>query len=743
MSDNKNSENEEKTVLLNEDEDKTVLLDNDGEDGKTVLLDEEPGNVNTQPESTGVKDAAPAAGNVNAPKAEQAVSVSSGTAPEKSGSGTQSAGGNGKKRCMGCMEEIPENEDPCLLCGYSPETYDAKIHQLPPGSTLNNRYIIGKVIGEGGFGITYIGFDPKLDIKVAIKEYFPHSMVMRDVTGDRGNTVSAYGGKNKDMYEKYLSRFFSEARTLAKLQGIDGVVHVQDYFTENDTAYIIMEYVDGEDLKEYAKERGGQLTVKAALDLFRPVAEALSQLHKHNILHRDISPDNIMVTKEGKVTLIDLGASREFGDMQKSMSVLLKPGYAPLEQYSSSEKQGEFTDIYAFCASLYRTITGKRPPEVMDRVEKDELERPSKLGVLIDENVENALMKGLSVHAADRYQTMDELIDGLYNNKPVAATDTGDGKKGSGGSSGENGGGGTGTGTGKGTDTEKAKSRLPIIIGLAAAGAGVAALIAILVATGNSGGDNQPPDTTTTVTDASGSTSTETDTSGPTTTVTDTSETTTTSVQSGEGKTVDAGNATILTDNGSISVSGQQDSFDFVTPRDGRYRVEMSGMPAGMTVNMAYYDSSGKELESARGCGNGDGMTVKYLDANANYRIKVSQASGSGPYTLNVGVQKPTVDLTGVSQVNDRVEYTDQRNLYYFKVPHDGTYRFGITGLTAGTNVQMYIFDDPGNKIDYNDSCGNGEGLTLQNVTAGTIYEIQVRQNMGLSEYMLTVSPSG
>ena len=720
MSDNKNTENDEKTVLLDEDGGKTVLLDDDGKtelidekgDVKTVLLDENAGDEKTE--------------------------------LLKSSSNINSPGSDEKKRCPGCMEEIPINEEPCLLCGFSIKTYDSKIHQLPPGSTLNNRYIIGKVIGEGGFGITYIGFDPKLDIKVAIKEYFPHSMVMRDVTSDRGNTVSAYGGKNKDLYEKYLSRFFSEARTLAKLQGIEGVVHVQDYFTENDTAYIIMEYVDGKDLKEYAKERGGQLSVKAALELFKPVAEALRQLHKHNILHRDISPDNIMVTKEGKVTLIDLGASREFGDMQKSMSVLLKPGYAPLEQYSSSEKQGAFTDIYAFCASMYRTITGKRPPDVMERVEKDTLEKPSKLGVLIDENVENALLKGLSIHASERFHSMDELIDSLYNSKPVAKPVTKTVKEESSIKEAE----GKSVGK-KGVEEEKPKSRLPIIIGLAAAGAGVAALVIVLLLTGNKGGETQP--SATNVASVTG----ESQQSGQrpseiqsdvqqssyetTSSQSDTIETTSVAGTS-TGKIYDGGMATILTDNGSISTTGQQDSFDFVTPRDGRYRVEMSGMPAGMMVNMAYYDTSGKEIESAKGCGNGDGMTVKYLEANTSYTIKVSQASGTGSYTLNVGVQKPTVDLTGASQVNDRVEYTDQRNLYYFKVPHDGSFRFGVTGLSSGTNVQMYIFDDPGNKIDYNDACSNGESLTLNNVTAGTVYEIQVRQNMGLSDYTLTIS---
>ncbi len=321
------------------------------------------------------------------------------------------------KLCYSCMSRIDDGTLKCPVCGFSLDEYQSKIHQLRPSSLLNNRYLVGKVIGEGGFGITYVGFDIKLDIKVAIKEYFPHGMVMRDVTSEQGNTVSAFDGTNKDMYEKYLSRFYAEAKALAKLKSIDGIVNVQDYFTENDTAYIIMEYVDGRDLKKYAADEGGKLSPSAALKLLKPVAVSLKQLHANGIIHRDISPDNIMVDSKGKVILIDLGASREFGDLQKSMSILLKPGYAPLEQYNSSEKQGPYTDIYAFCATLYRIITGTRPVDVVERVSKDMLKKPSELGIDIDSNVEAAIMKGMAVNPENRFQSMDELIPAFYEGK--------------------------------------------------------------------------------------------------------------------------------------------------------------------------------------------------------------------------------------------------------------------------------------------------------------------------------------
>lgn len=323
------------------------------------------------------------------------------------------------KICFGCMTKLEDNEDKCPVCGFSAKEYKPKIHQLSLSSMLNNRYLVGKVIGEGGFGITYVGYDIKLESKVAIKEYFPHGMVMRDVTSERGNTVSAFDGSNKELYKKYLERFYAEAKALAKLKNIDGIVNVQDYFTENETAYIVMEYVDGKDIKEYAKEKGGKINVNEALKLMRSVAESLKQLHNSNIIHRDISPDNIMLDKRGKTMLIDLGASREFGDRQKSMSVLLKPGYAPLEQYNSSEKQGPYTDIYAFCATLYRIITGTRPVDVVERVAKDELKKPSELGIEIDSNVEAAIMKGMAVNPENRFQSMDELIPALYEGKRI------------------------------------------------------------------------------------------------------------------------------------------------------------------------------------------------------------------------------------------------------------------------------------------------------------------------------------
>ena len=682
------TDEEEKTVLLDEEDQKTVLLDE--EDQKTVLLDEEDQKTELLDEE------------------EQKTEL--------------------------LKEEVKEKLSD-----------EAKPHQLPAGSVLSDRYTVESVIGEGGFGITYKGYDKKLDIPVAIKEYFPHSMVMRDTSGERGNTVLPYDGKNKELYEKYLARFFSEARTLAKLQSISGVVHVQDYFNENGTAYIVMEYVDGKTLKAYAKEKGGKISSEEALELFYPVATALSELHKQGVLHRDISPDNIMVTKEGKVTLIDMGASRELGDDQRTMTVLLKPGYSPLEQYTSGAKQGPFSDLYSFCASFYRVITGKTPPEAMERLNSDTLKVPSELGIKINPNVENALLKGLSVKASDRYQSMEELNDVFYRGKtqervqPAPYAPQENNKK-------------RGTSQSKEPDIEeftslkssavepaKKKKKLPVVIAAGAALAGLATFLIIFLTMSNNN--------SVVIVDSNGNTIE----------VVQTENNQTVAAQSAESGKNDikdynpvnisqitprstvADPATILHDSGSISASGQIDTFSFTTPRDGRYRIQMSGMGSGMTVDMNFLSPTGEELESKSGCRNGDGVTVKYLEANKQYTIQIIQKTGQGGYGIDVGIQKPTPDITDITQINDSVEYTDQRNLYNFVVPRNGTYRFELANLASGTDTQMYIFDDPGNKISEDTNCRNGEGLTLKDVKAGTIYEIQVRQNTGLSSYTLNI----
>lgn len=318
------------------------------------------------------------------------------------------------ERCPDCMQLMGNNEEKCPYCGFSLHSYEAKLHHLGLGNFLSGRYYIGKVIGEGGFGITYIGYDTKLDVKVAIKEFFPRNFVMRDSTSESGSGVVTFDAVEPVLYEKYCMRFCNEAKALAQFHEVIGLVNVLDYFMENGTAYIVMEYIDGQNFSAYIKSKGGRLGISEVLELLEPVVYALEELHKRNIIHRDISPENIMIDQKGRAILIDLGASREFGEKQESMSVLLKHGYAPLEQYSSKGKQGPYTDVYAFCATVYKAITGEIPLEVNARLPVDSLKKPSKYGIAIKDYQEAALLKGLSVYAKDRYASMEELRTDLY-----------------------------------------------------------------------------------------------------------------------------------------------------------------------------------------------------------------------------------------------------------------------------------------------------------------------------------------
>lgn len=286
------------------------------------------------------------------------------------------------------------------------------VHLLKNGRTLGSRYVIEGVLGEGGFGITYRGHDKTLDVEVAIKEYYPQGFVTRNTTYSEELTVSQ--SKYTEMFQKGKEKFLSEARTLARFNRQEGVVSVTDFFETNNTAYIVMEFLDGITLKQYIDTQG-LLTPAEILDLMAPLMEALDEVHNVGLIHRDISPDNIMLLENGGVKLMDFGAARaytEFGE--KSLSIVLKHGYAPEEQYRTHGVQGPWTDIYALCATMYKCITGITPVESLQRMQGDTLQRPSQLGIPIPPWVEYALMKGMAVFQRDRYQSIAEFCDDLY-----------------------------------------------------------------------------------------------------------------------------------------------------------------------------------------------------------------------------------------------------------------------------------------------------------------------------------------
>ena len=307
--------------------------------------------------------------------------------------------------CMGCMTDKGESVT-CPKCGLNEqELKNASQNFLQPGSRLNDRYTVGIALGQGGFGITYIGYDNVLGTRVAIKEYYPNDSAQRE---SESRTVRAFAGGETD-FEKGKEKFLTEARTLARFSEYPGVVSVKDCFGANGTAYMVMQYLDGTDLKQYLNRHGGKLSESESVQILMPVTEALKEIHKTGIIHRDISPDNIFMTNDGQVKLIDFGAARQsFGD-NKSISVTLKPGYAPEEQYRTRGNQGPWTDVYALSATLYRMVTGNTPPESIERVMDDELVIPE---YLLD-NVRYALKKGMAVKAADRFENVEQLMNAI------------------------------------------------------------------------------------------------------------------------------------------------------------------------------------------------------------------------------------------------------------------------------------------------------------------------------------------
>lgn len=326
--------------------------------------------------------------------------------------------------CMGCMKAFPKGKDKrstCPLCGFSLESYDRAPRCIRLGSILKERYLIGRVLGEGSFGITYIGRDMLLDQIVAIKEYFPINHVSRDMLeeeSDTGNTVYVYAGDEDESYKNGLEKFYNEAKILAKFHGIAGVVSVINFFYANGTAYLVMEYVDGITLKEYIKEHG-PIAGERVLQMIHLVIKALSAIHKTGIIHRDISPDNILVNQKEELVLIDFGSARaERQTMTQSMTVLFKRGYTPEEQYRGRGNWGAWSDVYSLCATMYFMLTGIVPNESIERMIHDDIKLLRDMPhIRLSATEEDAIMRGMAVKANRRFQSMESLEAALYESR--------------------------------------------------------------------------------------------------------------------------------------------------------------------------------------------------------------------------------------------------------------------------------------------------------------------------------------
>ncbi len=276
---------------------------------------------------------------------------------------------------------------------------------LKSGALIKSPYQVDSVLGHGGFGVTYLGFDVNLQIKVAIKEYFPRELSTRDPDTGQVMPISDEAGAP---FQAGLDRFLSEARTLAKFQQHPGIVSVLSFFPACGTGYMVMEYVQGETLKSYLQRRGC-LNWTQTLEIFIQVMDALRAVHQAGLLHRDIAPDNIYLCSDGRIKLLDFGAAQQSQMSTRSSTGLLKPGFAPEEQYRDADDQGPWSDVYSVAASMYFCLTGRVPQDAFERLRHDRLLPPSKYGAAIPKEAERILMQALAIDSLQRPQSMASL----------------------------------------------------------------------------------------------------------------------------------------------------------------------------------------------------------------------------------------------------------------------------------------------------------------------------------------------
>ena len=302
------------------------------------------------------------------------------------------------KLCLGCMK-MKEQSPVCEHCGYN-ENVPNYPHQLPLGTVLKGQYTVGKVLGQGGFGITYIGWDTALEAPVAIKEYYPNNFVSRD--SSQTLDVVCTGQRAEEVFRQNRDRFLREAKILAKLSSVPGIVRVHSLFSENNTAYIVMEYVEGIDLKHYIRVRNRCLTVPEVLSVMAPIMKALSKVHDAELVHRDISPDNIMILPDGSAKLLDFGAAREVvdadvhKDLPQSTEAILKHGFA----------------------TMFYCLTGKVPNSAPERVMGDDNIRWDQVAGLTRVQMD-ALDRAMAILPENRIQSMEALSQVLLEGKPL------------------------------------------------------------------------------------------------------------------------------------------------------------------------------------------------------------------------------------------------------------------------------------------------------------------------------------
>ena len=329
-------------------------------------------------------------------------------------------------RCKSCFQEYDESFGMCPNCGYVEGEPPAEVFCLAPGTVISDRYIIGGMLGLGGFGITYKAWDKKLDTMLAIKEYYPSGLVNRQ---PGGTEIMLVATKREREFVYGKTRFLEEARNMAKFSTHKNIVNVFDFFEANNTAYIVMEFLDGKTLSQAIQQQNVPLPYDYCVTVAVQVCTALKAIHKENILHRDVSPDNIMICNDGNVKLFDFGAARFSAGVENRVTVVVKPGFAPPEQYDKVNRQDPRTDIYALGATLYYAMTGIKPEESTNRKIEDTLLPPATVDGNIPENISNAVMRAMAVEQQYRFASVDALEKSCIGTKGTSEAPTSPGSR--------------------------------------------------------------------------------------------------------------------------------------------------------------------------------------------------------------------------------------------------------------------------------------------------------------------------
>lgn len=307
--------------------------------------------------------------------------------------------------CFRCFSEISEHDKNCPNCGYNRATPPSSLNCIKPGTLLHNRYVIGVALGVGGFGITYKCYDTQIGGICAIKEYFPSIYAQRSGDGQSVNINQSEGAK----FHKIMVRFVEEAELLKTIDHRN-IIKVYDNFFDNNTAYYVMEYCDGEDLRRFTNNFKRKLEYNEGINILYQVMSGLEYVHNMGILHRDIAPDNIFIAKNQSVKILDFGsARREMSQLNSALSVIVKMGYAPVEQYGGTKKQGPYTDIYALGATFYNLFTSIIPLESTQRVVEDSLVPISELRPDLPYNMKYCIEKAMAIKIEDRIGSIAEM----------------------------------------------------------------------------------------------------------------------------------------------------------------------------------------------------------------------------------------------------------------------------------------------------------------------------------------------